>query len=204
MTAADARARIQERFGVEAVADGGLTVTLPRERWQEFAGFVRGELGCRYFNWLSAVDWKEQGLEVLCRVENLDAPLVVTMRTRLPAGETHCPSLTALYRGADFGRQALLHGRLGQGAQDLVFVDAQLGGNIGGDLGTGDIAVFHEVGVIKRLRELYGQQGIAVQVNVTTDPAARTVELKLLALTAAREAIAGAIAELERVRSRIR
>ena len=33
MTAADARARIQERFGVEAVADGGLTVTLPRERW---------------------------------------------------------------------------------------------------------------------------------------------------------------------------
>ena len=38
----------------------------------------------------------------------------------------------------------------------------------------------------------------------TTDPAARTVELKLLALMAAREAIASAIAELERVRSRIR
>jgi NADH-quinone oxidoreductase subunit C len=102
MTAADARARIQERFGVEAVADGGLTVTLPRERWQAFASFARGDLGCRYFNWLSAVDWKEQGLEVLCRVENLDTPLVVTMRTRLPAGETHCPSLTSLYRGADW------------------------------------------------------------------------------------------------------
>ena len=102
MTAADARVRILERFGVEAVADGGLTVTLPRERWQEFAGFARGDLGCRYFNWLSAVDWKEQGLEVLCRVENLDTPLVVTMRTKLPAGETHCPSLTSLYRGADW------------------------------------------------------------------------------------------------------
>ena len=85
-----------------AVADGALAVTLPRERWQEFGRFAAQELGCRYFNWLSAVDWKDQGLEVLCRVENLEAPLVVTMRTRLTAGETRCPSLTSLYRGADW------------------------------------------------------------------------------------------------------
>jgi hypothetical protein len=47
-------------------------------------------------------------------------------------------------------------------------------------------------------------QVIAVQVNVTTDPAARTVELKLLALIAARDAVNTAIAELERVRSKLR
>jgi hypothetical protein len=47
-------------------------------------------------------------------------------------------------------------------------------------------------------------QVIAVQVNVTTDPAARTVELKLLALIAARDAVNAAIAELERVRSNLR
>src|SRR5262249_22818538 len=46
MTPADARARIQERFGVDAVADGGLAVTLPRERWQEFARFAHDDLGC--------------------------------------------------------------------------------------------------------------------------------------------------------------
>ena len=102
MTVADVRARIQERFGVEAVVDGGVSVTLPRERWQEFGRFAHDELGCHYFNWLSAVDWKDQGFEVLCRVENLDAPLVVTMRTRLTDGETHCASLTSLYRGADW------------------------------------------------------------------------------------------------------
>jgi NADH-quinone oxidoreductase subunit C len=102
MTPADARARIQERFGADAVADDGLAVTLPRERWLELARFAHDELGCRYFNWLSAVDWKEHGFEVLCRVENLDAPLVVTMRTRLAAGETRCPSLTPLYRGANW------------------------------------------------------------------------------------------------------
>jgi translation elongation factor EF-Ts len=47
-------------------------------------------------------------------------------------------------------------------------------------------------------------QVIAVQLNVTTDPAARNVELKLLALMTARDAINNAIADLERVRSRIR
>jgi NADH-quinone oxidoreductase subunit C len=102
MTAADALARIKERFGVDAVDDGGLAVTLSRERWQEFARFAHDELGCRYFNWLSAVDWKDQGFEVLCRLENLETPLVVTMRTRLGAGQTRCPSLTVLYRGANW------------------------------------------------------------------------------------------------------
>ena len=102
MTPADARARIEERFGVDAVADDGLSITLPRERWLELARFAHDELGCRYFNWLSAVDWKEHGFEVLCRLENLEAPLVVTMRTRLGAGETRCPSLAPLYRGANW------------------------------------------------------------------------------------------------------
>jgi len=52
MTPADARALIQERFGVDAVADGELAVTLPRERWLELGRFAHDELGCRYFNWL--------------------------------------------------------------------------------------------------------------------------------------------------------
>jgi len=100
---AAAAARIRETFGVEPVADGGLlTVSLPAERWQAFARFAKDDLGCRYFNWLSAVDWKEPGLEVLCRIENLDAGLAVMMRTSLGPGATRCPSLTSLYRGADW------------------------------------------------------------------------------------------------------
>ena len=102
MTPADARVLIKERFGLEAVADAGLTVSVPLERWQDFGRFVRDELGCRYFNWLSAVDWKDQGLEVVCRIENLETALVVFMRTRLAAGQTACPTLTGLYRGADW------------------------------------------------------------------------------------------------------
>ena len=103
MSARPAVARIQERCGLAASEDGGLVTVAPSpERWQEFARFARDELGCRYFNWLSAVDWKDQGFEVLCRLENLDEGLAILMRLRLGAGVTRCPTLTGLYRGADW------------------------------------------------------------------------------------------------------
>jgi len=103
MTSDAATGRIRERFGVEAaLADGAVQVSLPRERWQEFGAFAKRELGCVYFSWLTAVDWKEQGFEVLCRVENLDTGLAVLMRTKLGAGEVRCPSLTGFWRGADW------------------------------------------------------------------------------------------------------
>ncbi|HEX6210890.1 MAG TPA: NADH-quinone oxidoreductase subunit C [Methylomirabilota bacterium] len=101
LTPAAASSRIQERFGVGAAVEGAeLSVPVPLERWQEFALFARDTLGCRYFNWLTAVDWKEQGLEVLARLDNLDARLAVTMRARLQPGATRCPSLTSVFRGA--------------------------------------------------------------------------------------------------------
>jgi NADH-quinone oxidoreductase subunit C len=103
VTAAEAAAGIRERFGVEPAVDGGVvTVALPVERWTDVARFVQHDLRCGYFNWLSAVDWKAEGFEVLCRLENLDAGVTVMMRTRLGAGATHCPSLTGLFPGADW------------------------------------------------------------------------------------------------------
>jgi NADH-quinone oxidoreductase subunit C len=102
LTPAAASSQIQERFGVSPAAAAALSVTLPVERWQEFARFAKDTLGCRYFNWLTAVDWKEQGLEVVARLDHLDAGVAVTMRTRLPAGTTRCPTLTGVFRGADW------------------------------------------------------------------------------------------------------
>ncbi|MGH7753846.1 MAG: NADH-quinone oxidoreductase subunit C [Gemmatimonadales bacterium] len=101
LTPAGAAAQIQDRFGVAAaVAGGELSVTLPVERWQEFARFAKETLGCRYFNFLSAIDWKEQGLEVVARVEELELRVAVTLRTRLAPGATRCPTLTGIFRGA--------------------------------------------------------------------------------------------------------
>jgi NADH-quinone oxidoreductase subunit C len=99
----DVRALVGERFALAPVgAPPELTVEVPIERWVEFARFARRELGCAYFSFLTAIDWKEQGLEVVCRVENLEAPLALTMRVRLGPGRASCPSLTGVYRGADW------------------------------------------------------------------------------------------------------
>jgi NADH-quinone oxidoreductase subunit C len=101
VTPDQARAQIEERFGVAAEGTGrALTVTVPPDQWLELGRFARGTLGCVYFNFSTAVDWKDQGLDVVARVENLDAGLSITMKTRLGAGETRCPSLVAVWRGA--------------------------------------------------------------------------------------------------------
>src|SRR5262249_8586662 len=103
VTPTDAAALVQQEFGVDAALDGSVcSVSLRSDQWQPFAQFARRRLGCAYFNWLSAVDWKAEGLEVLARVENLEANLEVVMRTRLAAGEVHCPTLTSVWKGADW------------------------------------------------------------------------------------------------------
>ena len=103
MTHEQVRARIQERFGVAAEGEGSLlTVTVPPDRWRELASFAKDTLGCLYFNFLSAVDWKDQGLEVVTRVENLEVGLALMLKTRLGPGQSACASLVSLYPGADW------------------------------------------------------------------------------------------------------
>ena len=104
ITSADAVARVRERLGVDATVapDGLITIEVPAERWSELARVARHELGCLYFNWLSAIDWKEQGLEVVCRVENLEAGLALMLRTKLGPGNVRCATLHGVWKGADW------------------------------------------------------------------------------------------------------
>jgi len=103
VTADQARAVIQDTLGVAATGDGpALALTVPAAQWLTAARLARETLGCAYFNFCTAVDWKEEGLEVLARVENLDAPFALTLRTRLGAGVTACASVTSIWRGADW------------------------------------------------------------------------------------------------------
>ena len=94
---------IQTRFGVAPAGTWpSLSMSVPRERWLEAAHTVKDDLGCGFFAFLTAIDWKDEGLEVVVRVENLDVPFNVTLRTRLPKDGAACPSLIAVYRGADW------------------------------------------------------------------------------------------------------
>jgi len=107
VTAETAIARLREALGVEATGEDPkrppdirhLVVTVPVERWQAAVGIARDDLGCRYFCHLTAVDWKAEGLDVVCRVENLETHIGLTLKTRV-ARDAPCPTLTGLYRGA--------------------------------------------------------------------------------------------------------
>jgi NADH-quinone oxidoreductase subunit C len=99
----EAAARIQEQLGVvPSVAGGLVTVEVSPDRWQALGRVAREALGCLYFNWLSAIDWKEQGFEVVCRVENLESGLALMLRTRLGPGNLACPTLIGVWTGADW------------------------------------------------------------------------------------------------------
>jgi NADH-quinone oxidoreductase subunit C len=103
LSPAAAATLLKDRLALEPIVDGRrLDVTVDPARWQETAALVKRELGCLFFNWLTAVDWKDQGFEIVCRLENLDAPLAVTLHTRLGAGVARCQTLTGLYRGANW------------------------------------------------------------------------------------------------------
>ena len=103
MTRAQAATLIGEHFASAQVqGEAALVVTVPVEQWQAFAQFAKNTLGCRFFSFSTAVDWKEQGLELVARVDNVDDGIAVLMKTRLGPGVSTAPSLVPVYRGADW------------------------------------------------------------------------------------------------------
>ena len=77
MTLDQARTLISERFADRAGRSRRrgrpIVVTVPPDQWAAVRAVREGRrCGCRFFSFLTAVDWKEQGLEVVARVDNLD------------------------------------------------------------------------------------------------------------------------------------
>ncbi len=91
-------------IGGVTVGDGLAPVVahVPVERWQAVARFAKDELGCAFFSFSTAIDWKAEGLEVVAWVDNLETNLSIQLRTKLGAGSATCPSLVPVYRGANW------------------------------------------------------------------------------------------------------
>lgn len=103
MTYDAAVAALQQQFGLTATGTAPImTVAVRTDQWLAVARFAHDSLGCGFFNFSTAIDWKDDGLEVVARVENLDGPFAIMLRTRLGAGGTTCQSLVPVYRGANW------------------------------------------------------------------------------------------------------
>ena len=102
MNAEQGRAALASTFGIEVADAKPIVATVPPERWQELARFAKEQLGARFFSFLTAVDWKEQGLEVVIKVDNVDTNAEYLLKTKLGPGVSECPSLVPVYRGANW------------------------------------------------------------------------------------------------------
>jgi len=87
---------------VAATPTAPIVAQVLTEHWLDAARYVKATLGCTYFSFLTAIDWKADGLEIVLWVDNLDAKLSVQLRTRLGADQTTCASIVPVYRGANW------------------------------------------------------------------------------------------------------
>lgn len=108
-SAADAYDRLPDAvtdlFGDEATAESAydlLTVDVPAAAWLTALRTARDELGCSYFDWLSAVDEPGTGFRVCAHVAALGTGRVrrLMVRTTVPHGAAVLPSAIDVYAGA--------------------------------------------------------------------------------------------------------
>ncbi len=96
-------------FAEGAAVDDGfgpVTVDVAADRWVEAVTLARDDLGCTFFDWLSAVDQTDDveapGFDVVCHLLDVSTPTALRrllVRTRLPEGRA-LPSITGVFRGA--------------------------------------------------------------------------------------------------------
>ncbi|MFJ7061132.1 NADH-quinone oxidoreductase subunit C [Streptomyces microflavus] len=96
---------VTEVFGEEATAESAydlLTVDVPATEWITALRAARDELGCSYFDWLSAVDEPGTGFRVCAHVAALGGGTVrrLMLRTTVPHDAAVLPSAIDVYAGA--------------------------------------------------------------------------------------------------------
>ncbi len=85
--------------GCEPDHHGGLLHVRP-EHWLSALSFARDTLDCDFFDWLTAVDERDDGIAVVTHLYSLAGRHHLLVRTLLPCAEPRLPTATGLYRGA--------------------------------------------------------------------------------------------------------
>ncbi|MQA96231.1 MAG: NADH-quinone oxidoreductase subunit C [Streptosporangiales bacterium] len=83
-------------------AFGQVTVDVPAEAWVAALRTARDELGCGFFDWLSAVDEGEDGFAVVAHVWSLEQHFGLLVRTTTAREKPLLSTVTEVYRGASW------------------------------------------------------------------------------------------------------
>jgi NADH-quinone oxidoreductase subunit C len=81
------------------------TVDVPPGGWSRLVRAVRDELGCDFFDWLSAVDEVDRGVSVVAHVWSTAGRYGVLLRTTIPTDAARVASIVDLYPGASWSER---------------------------------------------------------------------------------------------------
>jgi NADH:ubiquinone oxidoreductase subunit C len=92
-------------FAQSAVVEDGfgpVTVDVPADRWVEAVTLARDELGCTFFDWLSAVDELADGFRVVCHLASHRPGAVdhLVLRALVPRQAPVIESVAQVFAGA--------------------------------------------------------------------------------------------------------
>jgi NADH:ubiquinone oxidoreductase subunit C len=87
-----------------AVSDayGLATVDVPPAAWVSALTYARDELGCTYFDWLSAVDELADGFRIVTHLVNLTRHQKLLVRTLVPRERPSLATATGVFAGASW------------------------------------------------------------------------------------------------------
>ncbi|MBN1173993.1 MAG: NADH-quinone oxidoreductase subunit C [Micromonosporaceae bacterium] len=112
MTPDEIGARLVAVLGAGATASvsGGdryarATVDVPAEQWRRAVLTVRDELGCDFFDWLSAVDEEADGFDVVFHAWSTSQRHGVLLRGRVGREDPRIDSIVDLYPGASWNER---------------------------------------------------------------------------------------------------
>ena len=106
---AEVAERLKAQFG-DAITDlddnrfGHVVVTVTADRYRELATLVRDDpqIGCDFVDFVTAVDRKEAGFDVVTHLTNSRTALGVRIVVRCDAAEPRCPTVSDLWPGANW------------------------------------------------------------------------------------------------------
>lgn len=97
--------RLAAHVGEAAVvsdAYGLATVDVPSAAWVDALTYARDELGCTYFDWLSAVDELTEGFRIVTHLVNLTHYQKILLRTLVPRERPNIATATGVFAGASW------------------------------------------------------------------------------------------------------
>jgi NADH-quinone oxidoreductase subunit C len=82
-----------------------VTVDVPRNAWVAALTYARAELGCSFFDWLTAVDEEEKGFAVVAHLYSIEGRHHLLLRTLVPRAEPVLDTAVGVFRGADWAER---------------------------------------------------------------------------------------------------